>query len=290
MLSDSLRTNVKACNYYDIFKLNTTLNNSSHFYIHLNILSLQSHFDKLYDLLLQLTHPPSIIFISETRINKEPLISINLLGYTFLHSSSPTVVDGIGAYFSNQLTFAINNLLQLHVQGCEDLWFNVSFPNSKLHYIFAVIYRHPHNNHTPFFNALDETFQILNRKESKVIIVGDININMLSDPNFPHLNHYNQILISNGFTSCITNPTRITKLSQTSIDHLITNVNGTIITSGLLQYSISDHLPIFRIASSVKHKNPFKNSTHYYRNIKNLNGDDFWDDLYDNLTPIIQTF
>ena len=187
MHSDSLGTNIKACNYYDIFKLNTTLNDSSHFYIHLNISFLQSHFDELYDLLLQLTHPPSIIFISETRINKEPLININLSDYTFLHSPSLSVVGG--AYFFNQLTFAINNLLQFHVQGCENLWFEVSFPNSKLHYIFAVIYRHPHNNHTPFFNALDKTLQILNRKESKVIIMGDININMLSDPNSPHLNH-----------------------------------------------------------------------------------------------------
>ena len=110
MLSDSLRSNIKACNYYDIFKLNTNLNNSSHFFIYLNISSLQSHFDELYDLLLELTHPPSIIFISETRINKENLININRPGYTFLHSPSPSVVGGVGAYFSNQLTFATNNL------------------------------------------------------------------------------------------------------------------------------------------------------------------------------------
>ena len=120
--------------------------------------------------------------------------------------------------------------------------------------------------------------------------MSDININMLSDPNSLHLKHCNQILISNGFTSCITNPTRITKLSQTSIDHLITNVNGTKITPGVLQYSISDDLPIFCIASAAKHKNPFKNSTHYYRDIKNLNGDVYRDDLYDTLTPIVQKF
>ena len=224
MLSDSLQTNIKACNYYDIFKLNTTLNDSSHFLIHLNISSLQSHFHELYDLLLELTHHPNIIFISKTRINKELLININLPGYTFLHFPSPSVVGGVGAYFSNQLTFAINNLFQLHVEGCKDLWFNVTFPNSKSQYIFAVIYCHPHNNHTPFFNALDKTLQILNWKESKVIIMGDININMLSDSNSPHLKHYNQILISNRFMSCITNPNRITKHSQTSIDHLIINV------------------------------------------------------------------
>ena len=114
--------------------------------------------------------------------------------------------------------------------------------------------------------------------------MGDININMLSDPNSPHLKHYNLILISNGFTSCITKLTRITKHSQTSIDHLITNVDGTIITPSLLPYSISDHLPIFCIASSAKHKNPFENSIHYYRNVKNFNGDVYLDDLYDTLT------
>ena len=113
---------------------------------------------------------------------------------------------------------------------------------------------------------------------------------MLSDPSSPHLKHYNQILINNGFTSCTTNRTRITKISQTSIDHVITNVNGTIITPGVLQYSISDHLPIFCIVSSAKHKNPFKNSTHYYRNIKNLNGDVYRDGLYDTLTPIVRKF
>ena len=57
-----------------------------------------------------------------------------------------------------------------------------------------------------------------------------------------------------------------------------------------MQYSISDHLPIFCIASSAKHKNPFKNSTHYYRNIKNLNGNIYRDDLYDTFTSIVQKF
>ena len=127
MLSDSLRTNIKACNYYDIFKLNTTLNDSSHIFIHLNISSLQSHFDKLYDLLLELTDSPSIIFISETRINKEPLININQPGYTFLHFPSPSVVGGVGAYFSNQLTFATNNLFHFMFKGAKTFGLTLPF-------------------------------------------------------------------------------------------------------------------------------------------------------------------
>ena len=40
----------------------------------------------------------------------------------------------------------------------------------------------------------------------------------------------------------------------------------------------------------IEVKNPFKNSTHYYRNIKNLNGDVYRNDLYDTLIPIVQKF
>ena len=50
MLSDSLQSNTNACNYYNIVKLNSTLSDSSHFYIQLNISSLQSHFNNLYNL------------------------------------------------------------------------------------------------------------------------------------------------------------------------------------------------------------------------------------------------
>ena len=58
----------------------------------------------------------------------------------------------------------------------------------KSQYIFGVnIYCYSHNNHS-HFNARYETLQILNWKESKIITMGDININMLSKLNSSHLN------------------------------------------------------------------------------------------------------
>ena len=112
---------------------------------------------------------------------------------------------------------------------------------------------------------------------------------MLFDLNSPHINHYTQILASNRFTSGITKPTRI-KLSQTSIDHTITNVQGTIIKPGVLQYSVSDHLSIFCIASSVKPRNSYKKSANNYCNIKNVHGDAVLDDLRNTPTLIVQIF
>ena len=60
----------------------------------------------------------------------------------------PTKAGGVGVYISNQLNFTVNETLKLGVNVCEDPWLNISFPNLKFPYIFAVIYRHPHNNHS----------------------------------------------------------------------------------------------------------------------------------------------
>ena len=142
--------------------------------------SLQAHFDDLFDFLSQLDQPPSILFISKTRINIEPSTNITIPGYTFMHCPSPTKAGDVGAYISDHLNFTVNETLNLGVNGCADLWLNVSFPNIKSSYIFAVIYRHLHNNHSPFYDALDESLQMLNRCNKNVIIMSDVNINMCS--------------------------------------------------------------------------------------------------------------
>ena len=45
--------------------------------------------------------------------------------------------------------------------------------------------------------------------------------------------------MSNGLTSCITEPTRIIKFLQTKNDHLLININEASITPGILHFAIS---------------------------------------------------
>ena len=94
---------------------------SSNLIVHLNESSLQAHFDELNEFINCFSNPPSIISLSETRINVKPSININIPGYTFVHCPSPTKAGGVGAYFSNCLKFSENELLRLQVLGCEDL-------------------------------------------------------------------------------------------------------------------------------------------------------------------------
>ena len=130
--TNSLSSNVNAWDYFDLSRLNnSTKKDSYHLFLHLNISSLQAHFDDLFDFLSQLDQPPSIVFISETRINIEPSTNITISGYTFIHCPSPTKAGGVGACICDHLNFTVNETLKLGVNGCEDMWLNISFPNIK---------------------------------------------------------------------------------------------------------------------------------------------------------------
>ena len=128
---------------------------------------MQAHFEELNDLVLQLPYFPSIIFLSETRVNVAPTINVNIPGYTFVHNPFPSKAGGAGAYISTALNFKINNDFHLQMQGCEDLWIDIEFSNHKT-YTFSVIYRHPQNKHSAFFEALDKRMFMLNKKKRNV--------------------------------------------------------------------------------------------------------------------------
>ena len=95
--------------------------------------------------------------------------------------------------------------------------------------------------------------QALNDKKTKVMIMGDINIDLASQTNY--VSDYNLLLQSNFFFSLISKPTRVTYSSKTIIDHLLTNDTDLILTLGVLTYSISDHYSIFSTISNPTFKN-----------------------------------
>ena len=119
-----------------------------------NISSLQTHFDDFKEFLSNFSHPPSLILISETRIHLNPILNIEIPNYTFTHVPSPTGARGVMAYVLKELNFTVNDRLSLNIDGCEDLWLDVDIPGLKNNYTFAVIYRHPWNNHSTFLEAL----------------------------------------------------------------------------------------------------------------------------------------
>ena len=89
LLFHSLNNKVKPCKTYNFDNQALPFDSPfSLFILHLNISSLQAHFDELNEFLLNFAYPFAIIFLSETRIKIAPQISNVLPGYTFIHHPS----------------------------------------------------------------------------------------------------------------------------------------------------------------------------------------------------------
>ena len=92
--------------------------------------------------------------------------------------------------------------------------------------------------------------------------MGDFNTDT-SCPNDTHTMRYRNTLLSLGLRNTINKPTRVTPDTETILDHCLTNLNYSSVNSGILEYHISDHHPIFAVANLSVAKAP--QSTHYTR-------------------------
>ena len=128
----------------------------------------------------------------------------------------------------------------------ENKWLSFKINNQNV--VVGGIYWHPKGNIEHFNDALKNTISHIN-DDTLALIIGDININLMSEDNVKVQTYINNYLEKN-FIPCITLPTRITNYSATLIDHIFIKTPRKLIqnkcTSGNLIFDISDHLPNFR--------------------------------------------
>ena len=94
--------------------------NNSLSIIHLNIRSLKKNFNKLYDFLLcSLPFTPDVLCLSESRIKKQPLVNINLSGYSFVNVDPVGNAGDVAMYVRKDLKITQEQNILLH--GCESL-------------------------------------------------------------------------------------------------------------------------------------------------------------------------
>ena len=102
--------------------------------------------------------------------------------------------------------------------------------------------------------------------------MGDFNIDLLKYESSNFSNRFGEQMFTSFFFPLITKPTRITQHTSTLIDNIFTNDLDQVQSSsnGLIFTDISDHLPIFHIASVSlkKYKSNMKISQ---RKINNCN-------------------
>ena len=236
--------------------------------IHFNIRSLTSNKHLIDEFLCLAEIPPDIICLTETKLNNNSnLDDILIEGYHFFQNNATSLFGGTALYVSDALSCKQRKDFEINIPGeVEASVIELTLPkksskNSKQPKLFvASIYRHPHNNHDDFFQILNEKLCKLG-KNDRIVMLGDTNLNFLKNSKL--IQDYKNLLLSLNVRNLINKHcTRPTASGGTLIDHLLTNVSCSKMQTGVLQYDISDHLPIFGIVDTAVTRTHEKEVTH----------------------------
>ena len=150
----------------------------------------------------------------------------------------------------------------------EQLWLEVDVPNHKKMLIINV-YRPPSTNAIQLLRENLKKYDDLHKRE--IVIMGDLNINVLKSTSLGCV-ELKEFCRDFNFTQIIKEPTRITHNTRTLIDIIITNMNF-VKSCGVLDYVISDHLPIYVIRKQDRNHKEYTYSEG--RNMKSYKIEDF---------------
>lgn len=237
------------CKYYscDEFVSIPSKSKSLSFF-HVNISSLEKHFDELSSLFLRLQHNFDVIGISETRLNHVSSDNICLPGYAFLHTPSDSNAGGVGIYISNKHTFKprpdISDIL--FSSKCLESIFVELVLKGRKNIIVGCIYKHPLMSLDDFNNYyLSPLLSKIDKEKKTVLLLGDFNVNLLKVKTDTTCANFLDLLGSYHILPFISLPTRITNQSSTLIDNIFVSPSSNSLLSGNLTVSLSDHLPQF---------------------------------------------
>ena len=249
-----------SCKNYGVSDLNKLLDNytdkNSLFVLHVNARSLLLNQKYIKQLVFDKSkRVPDVIAISETKLNGDNENSVEIPGYRFVFKHSVTGnsdYGGVGLYISKTLQYKLRPDLSFDFDGCETKFIEIiSNSKNQRNTIIGALYRHPHDNHNIFFPKLNYLLQKITCKY-QLILCGDTNINTDWVNTKSIVKDYKNLLISYDCINLINKYTRMETdinghTSKTIIDHIITNIDTNQIISGVLQYHVSDHLPVFGI-------------------------------------------
>ena len=126
--------------------------------------------------------------------------------------------------------------------------------NLECNLIIGVLYKIQNACVDVFNERMCDVLNVVQKKQKICYFLGDLNIDLFECENHKPTATFLKNLYTENVFSLITKPTRITNVSATLIDHVLTNnfdVNSKHM-QGILCTSISDHYAFFHIAGNVE--------------------------------------
>ena len=211
---------------------------------------------------------PTIMAISETKLNPANVNTVKIEDYQSEHIDSLFFAGGVGIYIRKDIQYSVKPEISIDCPDCENLFIEVitsinkflSKPNSNKKQrtrslIIGVLYRHPSGSYETFQERLSKILRKFSHSNQAFILMGDYNIDLFEQNTNNKVTNYLNELYSVGCYSLINKSIRITVTSATTLDRIYSNSLHKMCVSGLLISDISDHLPTFCIMTSNIQKN-----------------------------------
>ena len=238
----------------------------------LNIDSVLGHIDQLRILLDQ--EKPHIMCLNETKLDLSISDSlVNVDNYQIICNDRDRHGGGVAVYVHESISYKIRSDLMPNNLDVVTL----QIANSKFKPFIVTSICRPLGKPVSYFNDMEALLASLD-SDNKEAIIGDTNCDFLDSSNNDTKN-LKHVLSLHNLTQIIKEPARITGISKTLIDHVITNNPDMVHDSGVISCGISDHDIVFieRNVRAPKMKAPPKVLN--VRNFKRFDNDSFRDDI-----------
>ena len=281
--TELVSSNTTESKYYSIEEYNKSFRQNSSYInlINFNIRSYFANFDSYAALLGSLSVETEVLVLSETWLTEEKLSGANIAGYEGYHTVRCTDSGrggGVSVYCASYLNSKPIHQFSVSNQNIECCCVAVEI-NKESHFILAV-YR-PHVG--TILNFTEAISSILNDAcftGKKVILTGDLNLNLLDSDN-NHISNFMNEMYSLHFLPKILKPTRFPTgnfYSPTLLDQVWVNYIDNC-TAGIIWSDITDHCPCFlRINASVAQPTDLVKLT--FRKYNSNNVDNFVDNIF----------
>ena len=225
--------------------------------VHLNIVSLDKHFNDLKLFLNRFPKKVEVLCISETRLTDSKIKFCELPGYNLYYCNSKTSAGGSAIYVSDNIKCQPLSKTKINITNCEDVWVELTLKNNVT-LIVGSVYRHPNNTANDIKTFEDAFISIIKsfKTYQKYLVMGDFNIHYDKIDTSKTIEDYANHINSVGCVQLINKPTRICATCSSTIDHAYINSTcASNVSTLILQEDISDHLPLcvkYRCIPSIK--------------------------------------
>ena len=237
------------CKYITSEEFSLTEMNPKNFSVlQVNCRSLSKNFISFTNLVNSARSAPSVIAVSETWLQEGDDIYYNLQGYKFIAlSRKHKRGGGVGLYVSNKFSLISQlDIMNMMSDVCEYVAVEISLSEYDSAIIISL-YRPPNTDVNLFNLKLVEmlTYITTVKRNKKVFLIGDTNINLLKIDDHQNSNEFFNNLLSFGILPTITRPTRITEASSTLINNIYIDCYEYQYNSYIIFDDTSDHLPTY---------------------------------------------